>query len=196
MSLRTALSYFADVLSSPTKEALAALSSFASNKAEADRLLKMSTPEGKADYAEFVHKPHRSLMEVLRAFPSAKPTLGAFFGTIAPRLQPRFYSISSAPKPNATSVHITCALVRDTMPTGRIHEGVASTWLSRQKGLTTTKGEAEHRGGMRARLLARLVVSCDSVLLPMAAFRSAHLKAHRHAVMGKGSGKLICRVCP
>eukprot|EP00197_Chlamydomonas_leiostraca_P012125 CAMPEP_0202864656 /NCGR_PEP_ID=MMETSP1391-20130828/4809_1 /ASSEMBLY_ACC=CAM_ASM_000867 /TAXON_ID=1034604 /ORGANISM="Chlamydomonas leiostraca, Strain SAG 11-49" /LENGTH=667 /DNA_ID=CAMNT_0049544423 /DNA_START=66 /DNA_END=2069 /DNA_ORIENTATION=- len=139
ISLRTALAYFADVLSCPHKEALAALSTFASNKAEAERLAKLASHEGKADYAEFISKPHRSLLEVLRAFPSAKPSLGAFFGCIAPRLQPRFYSISSSPRPHPASVHVTCALVRDTMPTGRIHEGVASTWLARQKGVAGTK---------------------------------------------------------
>lgn len=37
-----------------------------------------------------------------------------------------------APQAHPKSVHITCAVVRDTMPTGRIHEGVASTWLHRQ----------------------------------------------------------------
>ena len=28
-------------------------------------------------------------------------------------------------------IHITAAVVRDTMPTGRIHEGIASTWMQR-----------------------------------------------------------------
>ncbi|GLC59569.1 hypothetical protein PLESTB_001501400 [Pleodorina starrii] len=131
ISIRTALSYFADVLSSPHRDALGALSTFAADREEAARLALLGSAAGKAEFAEFVAKPHRSLLEVLQAFPSAKPTIGAFFGCIAPRLQPRFYSISSSPKQHPHSIHVTCAVVRDKMPSGRVHEGVCSTWLKR-----------------------------------------------------------------
>jgi len=57
--------------------------------------------------------------------------VGAFFGIMAPRLQPRFYSISSSPKQYPNSIHITCAVVIDTTATGRHHEGVCSNYLKR-----------------------------------------------------------------
>ena len=129
LSLRTALSYFADVHTSPHKDSLLALAAHATDPAHAECLRQLGSHAGRVEYAEYVAKHHRSLIEVMRDFPSCHPPLGVFFGSVAPRLQPRFYSISSSPKLHPASVHVTCALVRDVMPTGRVHEGVCSTWL-------------------------------------------------------------------
>lgn len=130
VTLEFALKHFADILSSPSKAALKMLSAFASDDKERERLAKMSSLDGTQEYDAYVHAPKRSLLEVLADFPSAKPSIGAFFGCIAPRLQPRYYSISSSPKYDPLSVHITCAVVCEKMPTGRVHHGVASSWLA------------------------------------------------------------------
>ncbi|GAB4821850.1 hypothetical protein N2152v2_008896 [Parachlorella kessleri] len=133
VTLRCALARYADLLSAPSKAALQALAAFAANPEEAARLRRLACIEGKEEYHGYVAQAKRSLLQVMQEFPSAKPTLGAFFGSIAPHLQPRFYSISSSPKQHPHSIHITCAVVKETMPCGRVHEGVASNWLARAR---------------------------------------------------------------
>lgn len=48
---------------------------------------------------------------------------------LLPRLQARYYSISSSPKVHPNSIHITCTVIEYQTKDGRTCKGVATNWL-------------------------------------------------------------------
>jgi NADPH-ferrihemoprotein reductase len=71
----------------------------------------------------------RTVLEVLADFPSCRMPLEHFLELVAP-MTPRYYSISSSPKEHPQQVHVTAVIVQYTSPTGRVHDGVCTSWLS------------------------------------------------------------------
>ncbi len=68
------------------------------------------------------------LLDLLEAFPSARPPLSELVSALTP-LQPRLYSIASSPKQTLGEIHLTVAAVRYERR-ARTRAGVASTFLS------------------------------------------------------------------
>jgi NADPH-ferrihemoprotein reductase len=80
-------------------------------------------------YNTLIKQDQRDVLELLELFPSCKPSL-AHFLPLLPKLQPRYYSISSSQKHQRNIVSITSVVVEFKTPTGRTHKGVASSYLA------------------------------------------------------------------
>ncbi|KAG8042739.1 hypothetical protein G9C98_005379 [Cotesia typhae] len=129
-SYRTALTHYIDITSNPRTHVLKELAEYCSDPKDKERLKLMAstTAEGKALFHQWVTNENRNIVHILEDIPSLKPALDHLC-ELLPRLQCRYYSISSSPKLHPTSIHITAVVVEYKTPTGRINRGVTTTWL-------------------------------------------------------------------
>ncbi|CAB0037625.1 unnamed protein product [Trichogramma brassicae] len=127
---RTALTHYLDITNNPRTHVLKELAEYCSDPADKEKLLKMSstTPEGKAMFQQWITHENRNIVHILEDIPSCKPALDHLC-ELLPRLQCRYYSISSSPKLHPTAIHITAVVVEYKTPTGRINRGVTTSWL-------------------------------------------------------------------
>lgn len=129
-SYRTALTYYVDITNPPRTHVLKELIDYTTSEDDKKLLKTMSssTEEGKALYSDWVIKSCRSIVHILEDIPTAKPPLDHLL-ELMPRMQSRYYSISSSPKVYTDSIHLTAVLIDYDTKTGRNIKGVATSWL-------------------------------------------------------------------
>uniref|UniRef100_A0A1B6E5J6 NADPH--cytochrome P450 reductase n=1 Tax=Clastoptera arizonana TaxID=38151 RepID=A0A1B6E5J6_9HEMI len=132
-SYRTALTHYLDITSNPRTHILKELSEYATNPEEKEKLKLMASTsvEGKQMYNQWINQDNRNIVHILEDFPSCKPEIDHLC-ELLPRLQCRYYSISSSPKVHPGFVHITAVKVEYKTPTGRTNKGVATCWLAQK----------------------------------------------------------------
>lgn len=130
---RTALTHYLEITALPRTHILKELAEFCSDEKDKDflRFMCSTNPEGKAKYQEWVQDSSRNIVHVLEDLPSCRPPVDHIC-ELLPRLQPRYYSISSSSKLYPTTVHVTAVLVKYETKTGRVNNGVATTFLSQK----------------------------------------------------------------
>ncbi|CAL1535316.1 unnamed protein product [Lymnaea stagnalis] len=133
-SYRTALMHYIDITNPPRTHVLAELAEYTESQTDKEFLQKMTqaTEEGKKLYQDWIHNDHRNILAVLEDIPSLHPPVDHIC-ELLPRLQPRFYSISSSPKVYPKSIHVTAVLIQYTTPTNRLSNGVCTSWLASKK---------------------------------------------------------------
>ena len=139
---RTALRHYVDLTSLPRTHILKELAGFA-NDEEKEFLISMTKPTeaSKQLYSNWVVKNLRSIIHVLEDLPSVKIPLDHLLELI-PRLNSRYYSISSSNKMYPKSIHVTAVYVEYDTPTKRHVNGVATSWL-KTKQITGTSEQVD-----------------------------------------------------
>lgn len=99
ITYRAALTHYLEITAHPSVDVIKELVEYCSDKEDKEllKLMCSSTPEGEAKYQEWIEEATRNIVHVLEDIPSCRPLLDRICELI-PRLQPRFYSISSSPK--------------------------------------------------------------------------------------------------
>lgn len=131
---RTALTHYLEITALPRTHILRELVEYCTDEKDKEflKLISSTTPEGKALYQSWLQNSCRNIVHILEDVKSCRPTLDHIC-ELLPRLQPRFYSISSSSKLFATTVHVTAVLVQYETPTGRTNHGVATTFLAAKR---------------------------------------------------------------
>jgi NADPH-ferrihemoprotein reductase len=83
----------------------------------------------KSLYNSYIRDNCRDLVNILENFPSLRPPIDHVM-ELLPRLQARYYSISSSPKLYPNSIHVTCTVVEYETKDGRHRKGVCTNWLN------------------------------------------------------------------
>ena len=131
-TVRNALTYYADLLSPPTRSMLGVFATQLQkiSPETATTFEKLTTPDehGVDQYPQFIQQ-YRTLLDLQQGFPQVKQLeLGQFLAAVTV-MQPRRYSIASTPSVQHTTASIAVGVVIDTIH-GKTYPGLASSYLS------------------------------------------------------------------
>lgn len=126
---RMALTHYLDITSCPRTNVLKDIAQYA-NEEERDFLLSLtkSTHESKEAYLDWIVSKHRTIIHVLEDLKSLNPPIDHLC-ELLPRLQVRYYSISSSPRVNPSRLSITAVVVEYVTKLNRPMMGVATGML-------------------------------------------------------------------
>uniref|UniRef100_A0A7S0CS92 NADPH--hemoprotein reductase n=1 Tax=Amorphochlora amoebiformis TaxID=1561963 RepID=A0A7S0CS92_9EUKA len=118
-SVMDALLWHMDINNPPKKKLLLTLSQYATDSAEAKRLKYLTSSDGKKDYDSEIVRGKLDISGLFEKFPSLKVSFPVFL-EICPKLQPRFYTISSSSIAQPNRVTITASV---------LEKGLCTTYL-------------------------------------------------------------------
>uniref|UniRef100_A0AC34F7F5 NADPH--cytochrome P450 reductase n=1 Tax=Panagrolaimus sp. ES5 TaxID=591445 RepID=A0AC34F7F5_9BILA len=134
----TALTHYVDICAPVKSHVLKALVEYTTDESQKERLnlLSSASKYGLLEYARFIGKERRNIINILELFDTCKPPID-YLLELLPRLQARYYSISSSQKVQQNIISITAVITQYSIGNHLI-KGVCTHYLSQLKANDTT----------------------------------------------------------
>ncbi|PXF48595.1 NADPH-dependent diflavin oxidoreductase 1 [Gracilariopsis chorda] len=131
-TLRQFVSAQLDLTATPRRQFFKRLAPFAALGMEKEKLMHFASAGGTEDLNQYAYREKRTILLVLRDFPSARPPIETLIDMI-PVLRPRAFSIASSANAHPGSVHICASLVKYQTPLRFLRVGVCSAFFKSLK---------------------------------------------------------------
>ncbi|XP_011312374.1 NADPH-dependent diflavin oxidoreductase 1 [Fopius arisanus] len=134
LTLQQVVEQYWDLNYKPRRSTMQILALISDNKLEKDKLTEFSTAIGQDELYNYVNKPRRNIVEVLRDFPNTIGKLNErnLFEVMAP-IKPRAFSIASSSKSTPHEIHLLVAVVKYKTKLMEPRLGLCSNWLASLK---------------------------------------------------------------
>jgi NADPH-ferrihemoprotein reductase len=171
-TVRDCLERYCDLTGSPRRSDLKQLATYATSDLDRKALLRMSTKEGKVEYREKIVDAHVGIADIVTKLCTSIVCPLEHFIMICPRLQPRYYTISSSSLVNPTTIHITLAVLETTTKDGRVFRGLTSNYLANTVNIGDTVSAFVRESTFRLKDQSRplLMFGPGTGIAPMRAF--------------------------
>jgi cytochrome P450/NADPH-cytochrome P450 reductase len=122
-----------------SREDIALMAGYTEDGQQRQELQALASADGngQAGYREAILRPHRSLIDLLEAFPTCTMPFEVYLDRLPP-LHPRYYSISSSARVSPDVCSVTVGVLQGPAPSGDgLFTGVCSGYLDRSPGRST-----------------------------------------------------------
>lgn len=129
-SVHECLARYYDLAGPPRRSELKLLASYATDPICKKALMRLASKDGKAEYKKKILDAKMGIVDIIsKLCPSIEMPLEHFI-SVCPRLQPRYYTISSSSTVNPNSIHATVSILADKRKDGSTFKGVCSNYLA------------------------------------------------------------------
>lgn len=168
-SYRTALTHYVDIVAPPKINVIKEISEYCTDDKEKSFLQSMTSTkeESRKKFLEWIVGDHRTVLDIMHDLPSCRPPLDHLL-ELMPRLQARYYSISSSSKNDPNIISITAVVIKYTSKIGREVNGVATGFLAGKVPVPYENGFIVSGSSTKTTLdVAGVVVDATSPSLPL-----------------------------